>query len=854
MPLKKLKSVFKSITKPFKKVLRSPIGKVAGLAALYYGAPMLGGYGAGGAGWKKMLTAKAPWLYKAGEASVPGVQDFVTGKGTGSTGILANLGRKWGSMGTLGKAATIGGATMAAGAVGDEVIDETETKIDTSGHEGYLKARKNFVDEWADWYMQQGDDEETAYAKASEAMFNDGGIVGLAQGGRIGYAGGGTWGIDHARSVWDGLAEEDKTPYVDFVDFFLNGPWGSNPVRTGKDKLAQGGRIELRRGSRPGVMDKAPGQIKAEVEALQKDMNVPQTQGARAPDYVTMHRNRPPVITMQYTGDYAKTIPELKRTSKLLPGTDERVITPRRKPIRTKDNRVKQPFYGPLITGLNWVGDKIGHSKFGMWNNQMQRENYLDWAKTNNPEAYVETMSDLAKLGYVDYDTNNVTIDEFGSPHQKTTFASYGDELWEPQAKEILGEGYKNYLNRHNVVSPGGDGPQNPCDGPNPPAYCFSGVTAGASTPKETAGDYYGFSEWADWDPNNTSPLFGDATQYKAVLSKGGRIGLYAGGMGGMNNPMNPMMNRGLGAMGSPGMNPFNQQNLMAQGQMRGNPMMGGNPMMARGNPMMAQRPGIPAQGAGISGTQAAAKMAKKEDDGELLKLIRMLASMGIPMEQLRGRTKEELVEMAISLQKDQPTGRPEVVEESEEVEEEVMTAAGGGRVRAAEGYPNPEAEFMSETQLEENYPGLARGELGEVITEDEEKEIYIPQEKNPFERQGMEFDKPVGREGTFRADNPPVVYSLNEGGLMRTGYAMGSEQPVIPSKDGPQIDYREMGGYQPHGKKEKHDDVRALLAQGEFVVTSDAVKGIGGGDRDLGAKRMYDMMHKFEPIGRALS
>jgi len=28
----------------------------------------------------------------------------------------------------------------------------------------------------------------------------------------------------------------------------------------------------------------------------------------------------------------------------------------------------------------------------------------------------------------------------------------------------------------------------------------------------------------------------------------------------------------------------------------------------------------------------------------------------------------------------------------------------------------------------------------------------------------------------------------------------------------------------------------------------------LGEGDRDLGAKRMYDMMHKYEPIGRALS
>ena len=52
------------------------------------------------------------------------------------------------------------------------------------------------------------------------------------------------------------------------------------------------------------------------------------------------------------------------------------------------------------------------------------------------------------------------------------------------------------------------------------------------------------------------------------------------------------------------------------------------------------------------------------------------------------------------------------------------------------------------------------------------------------------------------------------------------------------QLDMRQTGGYQPHGKaQEKHDDVRALLAQGEFVMTSDAVKGMGGGDRDLGAQ-----------------
>jgi len=85
------------------------------------------------------------------------------------------------------------------------------------------------------------------------------------------------------------------------------------------------------------------------------------------------------------------------------------------------------------------------------------------------------------------------------------------------------------------------------------------------------------------------------------------------------------------------------------------------------------------------------------------------------------------------------------------------------------------------------------------------------------------------------------------QGGLMRTGYALG--QPVIPSKDGPQLDMRDSGGYQPHGAKEKKDDVRALLAQGEFVMTSDAVRGLGGGNREVGAKKMYDMMHNLEAM-----
>ena len=41
----------------------------------------------------------------------------------------------------------------------------------------------------------------------------------------------------------------------------------------------------------------------------------------------------------------------------------------------------------------------------------------------------------------------------------------------------------------------------------------------------------------------------------------------------------------------------------------------------------------------------------------------------------------------------------------------------------------------------------------------------------------------------------------------------------------------------------------QARLSDGEFVLTAKAVRGAGGGDRDLGAARMYDMMSELERV-----
>ena len=84
------------------------------------------------------------------------------------------------------------------------------------------------------------------------------------------------------------------------------------------------------------------------------------------------------------------------------------------------------------------------------------------------------------------------------------------------------------------------------------------------------------------------------------------------------------------------------------------------------------------------------------------------------------------------------------------------------------------------------------------------------------------------------------VGYNL--GGLTEPVGIMGSSG--VPQ--GMQVDGRN-GTFIPMGVKEKADDVPAMLSKNEFVMTADAVKAAGDGDANVGAQRMYDLMHNLE-------
>ena len=80
---------------------------------------------------------------------------------------------------------------------------------------------------------------------------------------------------------------------------------------------------------------------------------------------------------------------------------------------------------------------------------------------------------------------------------------------------------------------------------------------------------------------------------------------------------------------------------------------------------------------------------------------------------------------------------------------------------------------------------------------------------------------------------------------------AVISSEYAAPAKlyaeGGGVMDLRANGGMSQGPGTETSDSIPAMLSDGEFVMTAQAVRGAGGGDRREGAKRMYEMMNQFE-------
>ena len=109
---------------------------------------------------------------------------------------------------------------------------------------------------------------------------------------------------------------------------------------------------------------------------------------------------------------------------------------------------------------------------------------------------------------------------------------------------------------------------------------------------------------------------------------------------------------------------------------------------------------------------------------------------------------------------------------------------------------------------------GLTAGLIAQLLAGDDDEE-----QQREFQQRPFGFGGPGGQLGgiTYRAEGGPMNFP------------------------------RRTGGIDPSEGSGTKDDVPAMLMAGEFVLTKDAVKGLGDGNQRKGIQRAYDMMSNLE-------
>jgi len=113
----------------------------------------------------------------------------------------------------------------------------------------------------------------------------------------------------------------------------------------------------------------------------------------------------------------------------------------------------------------------------------------------------------------------------------------------------------------------------------------------------------------------------------------------------------------------------------------------------------------------------------------------------------------------------------------------------------------------------------------------------------------GEAFGQVVGpfSNRTYNLDTPSDVLAYNEEVKEYQKDDFDYRTPPKGYKDGGEYDRNNALGEVTGPGTGTSDSVNAKLSDGEFVLTARAVRGAGGGDRDIGAARLYDMMSELE-------
>ena len=162
------------------------------------------------------------------------------------------------------------------------------------------------------------------------------------------------------------------------------------------------------------------------------------------------------------------------------------------------------------------------------------------------------------------------------------------------------------------------------------------------------------------------------------------------------------------------------------------------------------------------------------------------------------------------------------------------------------------EGNIITGEDLVEADPGkYLIGDLGSQVL-DPETGTYVPRSVASV---GQVGDLTI-RAPEYSTYSVPTQYTYTQGGNYLRGSTPGGPfaRPYVTAADGGAIFPRRNGGIMPDEGIPGQDSVRAMLMPGEFVMTTDAVRGLGNGNLNNGIKNMYSVMRNLEGRGRAMA
>tara|TARA_R100001591_G_scaffold61843_1_gene71312 strand:- start:584 stop:1396 length:813 start_codon:yes stop_codon:yes gene_type:complete len=163
---------------------------------------------------------------------------------------------------------------------------------------------------------------------------------------------------------------------------------------------------------------------------------------------------------------------------------------------------------------------------------------------------------------------------------------------------------------------------------------------------------------------------------------------------------------------------------------------------------------------------------------------------------------------------------------------------AGAGPFPAVTPSPDP-SFFQKAVDFAKTGPGMATiGGIGTLaaLTGEEPKQEVFEQRPDPVgeSRLGLGF---IGNKSYNLDDDEDRKKYFDD---LRKQEEDRDRVGIMAAADGGEVEGPGTG---------TSDSVPARLSDGEFVLTAKAVRGAGGGDRDIGAARMYEMMSELERV-----